>query len=410
MAARTAAVFPAAIRRSTAGVRKASAAAGVEAEVGGTRDLALAHGDAAHDLREILAERRLQEQGFASSEAAPFLEPPRPRRHLPQALRYRLQTTRNRAPRIGGSRECAPGCLALRCDPPRDGGARRREKASRSPRARRRTARRVREGGAALTRNRSCRALRPATFPARRRARNVMARFRFARRTPLASVISAMMMPQRRVEAEKRLQQAMNGAGAEQVVAAGDQSHPGKGVIDGHREMIAGRRILAGDHYVAESRRVHALSPALRSRQASGPAMAAARAESSRQACGSPAPMRARRVSRVQTAAGSRIVEAVGPVRRPRRRARSRRGWRRGCRSTDRSRRGGRAPRARRRSPSICADCRPGLGVPFHAQPCKVLKDRRLEFGAAAGAVDVLDAQREAPVRPRRFGRANSAA
>ena len=172
-------------RRSAKGLRRR----GVEAEVGGTRDLALAHGDAAHDLRQILAERRLQEQGFASSEAAPFLEPLRPRRHLPQRFdtgREPRETVRRELVAL----ESARRRLSLRRDPPRDGGARRREKrVARRERVDAQPAESGKEGGA------HSKPIMPRTsagdFPARRRARNVMARFRFARRTPLASVISA---------------------------------------------------------------------------------------------------------------------------------------------------------------------------------------------------------------------------
>ena len=56
----------------------------------------------------------------------------------------------------------------------------------------------------------------------------------------------------RHVEAEQRLEQAVNMGRLEQVGAAGDQAHPLDGVVDRDREVVAGGRVLAGQHRVAE--------------------------------------------------------------------------------------------------------------------------------------------------------------
>ena len=60
------------------------------------------------------------------------------------------------------------------------------------------------------------------------------------------------MVPFGHVEAEQRLQQAVDVGRGEEVRAAGHQRDALGGIVDRHRQMIAGRHVLAGEHDVAE--------------------------------------------------------------------------------------------------------------------------------------------------------------
>ena len=116
----------------------------------------------------------------------------------------------------------------------------------------------------------------------------------------------AMMMVERRRQAEQRLEQAVDVGRGEQVAAAHHVGDALRGVVDGDGEMIAGRRVLAGEHDVAEQLGLGRDLARRSSHQVSGPASAAALAMSSRQACGR-APASARR----QAPAGAGIDRPV---------------------------------------------------------------------------------------------------
>ena len=73
------------------GVLEAAHLLARHAERCGPHRLALAHGDAPGDLRQVLAETAGDEQPLGRAEAARFLEPSGPRLHLPQ----RLDVSRN---------------------------------------------------------------------------------------------------------------------------------------------------------------------------------------------------------------------------------------------------------------------------------------------------------------------------
>jgi hypothetical protein len=65
-----------------------------------------------------------------------------------------------------------------------------------------------------------------------------------------------MVVVERRRQAEQRLQQAVDVGGGVEVAAAHDVRHALGGVVDRHREMVADRRVLAGEHDVAEGLRL----------------------------------------------------------------------------------------------------------------------------------------------------------
>ena len=60
-----------------------------------------------------------------------------------------------------------------------------------------------------------------------------------------------MVVVERRRQAEQRLEQAVDVGGGEEVAAAHDVGDALRGVVDGDGEMVAGRRVLAGEHDVA---------------------------------------------------------------------------------------------------------------------------------------------------------------
>lgn len=76
---------------------KSSAVLVVEPHVGKPRNLALAHGNAADDLRQIFAESDLQDQPLDITQAVLVRQPARPTRHLPQ----RLDISRQPSQRMG---------------------------------------------------------------------------------------------------------------------------------------------------------------------------------------------------------------------------------------------------------------------------------------------------------------------
>ena len=84
---------------------------------------------------------------------------------------------------------------------------------------------------------------------------------------------AAVMVVARRRQAEQRLEQAVDVRRLEQVGAAHDVGDALRGIVDGDREMIGGRRILAREHDVAlQLGHRRRRSPASSSCQRSGPA------------------------------------------------------------------------------------------------------------------------------------------
>jgi len=55
-----------------------------------------------------------------------------------------------------------------------------------------------------------------------------------------------------RVQIQQSLQKAVDVGGREQVLATAHQGHSLQMVVKGDRQVIACRRILAGQHHVAE--------------------------------------------------------------------------------------------------------------------------------------------------------------
>jgi hypothetical protein len=73
-----------------------------------------------------------------------------------------------------------------------------------------------------------------------------------------------------RRQAEQRLEQAVDVGGGEQVAAAHHVGDALRGIVDGDREMVAHRRVLAGEDDVAERSGSACTSPSP-SRQRAGP-------------------------------------------------------------------------------------------------------------------------------------------
>ena len=94
--ARRGAVLPNAIRFSTAGVSRAATAAG-ETEIGEAHELALAHRNAAEDLRQIFAGADAHQQFLDLAEPAARRQPIGIGRELADAPRHRSQAKRGRA-------------------------------------------------------------------------------------------------------------------------------------------------------------------------------------------------------------------------------------------------------------------------------------------------------------------------
>ena len=127
----------------------------------------------------------------------------------------------------------------------------------------------------------------------------------------------AMVVPAGNGQPQQGLQQPVHMGGGEQVDTAGYQIDLLQGVVDRDRQMIACRRVLAGQHDVAEqfgSRPAHRAAAA--STQVSGPASAIARAMSRRSAKGAPAARRCSTALARQATAQPRIKGSVGTMRR----------------------------------------------------------------------------------------------
>ena len=195
-----------------------------------------------------------------------------------------------------------------------------------------------------------------------------------------------------RFQPEQRLQQAVNMARLEQILAAGDQAYPLDVVVHRHREVVAGRRVLPRQHHVAEDFRP-GLDPA---------ALAILPGERA----GYPGGTRGVEAERVALpgrdpfacvgapAAGSGIDRTVRPVRR-----------RAGARDLRPDLRAGAETGVdqpepveggqRRRVVVHMLGLAPDSRLPAEAEPVEVFVDRRLEFGAAAAAIDILDPEQE---------------
>ena len=92
----------------------------------------------------------------------------------------------------------------------------------------------------------------PDRVPPSRKAASVGASCRLARRSPVGVGQQGMVMIVGRRQAEQGLEQAVDMGRGEQVAAAHDMGHALRRIVDGDGEMIAGRRVLAGEDHVAE--------------------------------------------------------------------------------------------------------------------------------------------------------------
>ena len=200
-----------------------------------------------------------------------------------------------------------------------------------------------------------------------------------------------MVMVFRHLEAEQRLQQPVDMSGGEQILAAGHQVHLLQVIVDGDGEVIAGGGVLARQHHVAMGQRVgRDLSP-----RPVGPGQRAGEFHRPRHVDAQPMRLAGadaiRTLALGQAAADAGIDEAVGAV---------------GC-----------CAGARDLVPYVAARTEAGIdqlhpaqpvqrrGVilemlglapdrarPRQPEPGEIVQDRGLELGAAAAAVDVLDA------------------
>ncbi len=205
------------------------------------------------------------------------------------------------------------------------------------------------------------------------------------------------MMVGWRGESEQGLQQAMNVCRGEEILAARHQGNPLQGVIHGDGEMIARTHCLPREHHVAEALRLgHLLAAGAvepgkpsrarhRRRHIEAQGIDLARGD----AGGAP--------GRRQGAAGARIT-LPGLV-----------GRCYGSRDLGADR--GTGAEAGIEEPKI-VEARQGRfvighmrrlashgGSPGQAEPGEVGEDRAFIFGAAAPAIDILDAQEETPTR-----------
>ena len=87
--------------------------------------------------------------------------------------------------------------------------------------------------------------------PAARRSASVGAPWRLASRRPIGAEKQWVMMIERRRQVEQRLEQAVDVGRGIEIAAAHHVGDALGGIVDGDGEMIAGRRVLAGEHDVA---------------------------------------------------------------------------------------------------------------------------------------------------------------
>jgi hypothetical protein len=206
-------------------------------------------------------------------------------------------------------------------------------------------------------------------------------------------------------QSEQLLQQPMQAGRPEQILAPHHLGHALQGVVDGHREVIAGRGLLAREDDVAPGLRPGADRAGLPTRT-----FAHARSSRVRRRGRTRPPYRAaaRREHPIPAAARARRTTATAPSRDSAapRRDRAARGHappaappigrsRRGSRNSDR-------PAPGRQLFERGAIIGEMFGLPPHrmfpddAEPGEVLVNRGLEFRLAARRVDILDAQQEA--------------
>ena len=174
--------------------------------------------------------------------------------------------------------------------------------------------------------------------------------------------------------------------GRQHVLAARHQGDALQVIVDRDREMIAGRRILARDHEVAQQQRL-ALDAAQRLvDEVIGPRLLR-RARRRRGAGSAPGPPRScpRRSCGEQMPAGAGIERAVRPMRRVGRGRELALDRRRGCRSRDRpgrARRAGRAPcRSRRNARTGAAPRRPSRSRAISGRPGSPSRTRACSGG-----------------------------
>ena len=175
------------------------------------------------------------------------------------------------------------------------------------------------------------------------------------------------MVPLGHRQAQCGLEQAVDVAGVEQVRATGHQGHPLRCVVQGHRQMVGGRDLLARQHHVAERQRLgrdlarSAVDPTQRpgARHRRG-CVQAQRVGRARPPCVPRVRLQVK-FGRCPDRAAPRDRGAPGP------RRRSRPGFPCACRSRDRAGRAGPVGRGRARSRPICSDWR--RGGSSHARP-----------------------------------------
>ena len=221
------------------------------------------------------------------------------------------------------------------------------------------------------------------SIPAARIAANGGARSRFASRRPSGD--QRMMRIGRGRQVEQRLKQPMDVRRGEQVAAADHVGDPLRGVVHGDREVIARRRILAREYHVALRSRIarHACpviapferpGPGERRRHVEPPAMRCLRVAVAR-----PAGAGVRRVRPVRRRQARRDLRACTPA------------------AVEQAHRAQPPERCLvPREPRRLEDDRP---VVVEAEPRQILDDPRDMLGTAAGPVDILDPQQEAPAR-----------
>src|SRR5262245_32755223 len=206
------------------------------------------------------------------------------------------------------------------------------------------------------------------------------------------------MRVERRLVAQQTLQQDMDMRRRQHVLAACHHGHTLQMVVDRDRQMVAGRRVLAGHHEVPQQERLALDSPMAFVDEVVGPRLPGGALAIEPQAelvtgGDAIAPLFSR-----QHPAGAGIERSVGAV------------WRVGG-SSDFPPNVGTAAKARIDQAALVELVQPAtvigemlglapyLAVPVEAQPAQVLEHRLLEFAPATADVDVLDAHQEAATR-----------
>ncbi len=189
----------------------------------------------------------------------------------------------------------------------------------------------------------------------------------------------------RRRQAEQRLQQAVDVGRGEQIGAARHQRDALQRVIDGDREVIARRHLLAGQHDVAQRRRIGLDPPAILAPGERPGARDGRRDVEAQRVIGRGCALRGA-LGRAETAASAGIGRSRSRLAARRRHGRSRPGSRAWCRSRDRAAPPPPAARARRGSrrnaPIAGGSARPNRG---RARPDPRRSPRRTRRGSGCG-------------------------